>query len=317
MSRTRSSSAITCQNPACQFFQLEDGKDLVKNGKNCARNQQYFCKHCQKYFAETKNTPLYNSRLPREDVEVICKHSVERTSSRGVARVTGHHQETIIRYYLLIGEHAELLNERFQQSLSLGPIELDELWTFVRKNKQCDGPEDRECGDCWTYLTVKSSLGFIIAHFGRKRTEATCTHFLNLVFERPPLPTPSAPIIVATDGNARYREGLAKLYCEPCINYDQVIKQREKNRLVAVIRETISTSVVEGPNNKIRQKISRFGLKTASFTKKIAAYVGALNMFQFMNNFIDAKKGTTPAMREGMTDHAWTWGEFLSHSIQL
>jgi hypothetical protein len=127
------------------------------------------------------------------------------------------------------------------------------------------------------------------------------------------LPTPSAPIIVATDGNARYREGLAKLYCEPCINYGQVIKQREKNRLVAVIRETIwgnpayetiSTSVVEGHNNKIRQKISRFGLKTASFTKKIAAYVGALNLFQFMSNFIDAKKGTTPAMREGMTDHA-------------
>jgi transposase-like protein len=136
MFRTRSSSAITCQNPACQFFQIEDGKDLVKNGKNCAGNQQYFCKHCQKYFAETKNTPLYNSRLPREDVEVICKHSVERTSSRGVAWVTGHHhQGTIIRYYQLIGEHAELLNERFQQSLSLGPIELDELWTFVRKNK--------------------------------------------------------------------------------------------------------------------------------------------------------------------------------------
>jgi hypothetical protein len=56
MSRTCSSSAITCQNRAFQFFQLEDGRDLVKNGKNCAGNQQYFCKHCWKYFVETKNT---------------------------------------------------------------------------------------------------------------------------------------------------------------------------------------------------------------------------------------------------------------------
>jgi hypothetical protein len=29
-------------------------------------------------------------------------------------------------------------------------------------------------------------------------------------------------------------------------------------------------------------------------------------MFQSMNNFIGAKKGTTPAMREGITDHIWT-----------
>ncbi len=116
------------------------------------------------------------------------------------------------------------------------------------------------------------------------------------------------------------------MYCEPCITYDQVIKQRKENRRIAVIREAIwgeptdeviSTSVVEGYNNKIRQRTSRFGRKTASFTKKIAAYVGALNMFQFMNNFIDAKKGTTPAMKEGVTDHVWTWREFLSYSIQL
>jgi len=42
-----------------------------------------------------------------------------------------------------------------------------------------------------------------------------------------------------------------------------------------------------------------------------------VNMFQFMSNFIDAKKGTTPAMREEVTDHIWTWGEFMSYSIQL
>jgi len=126
---------MTCQNPACQFFQLEEGKDLIKNGRNCAGNQQYFCKHCQKYFVETKNTPLYDSRLPHEDVELICKHSMEKTSIRGVSRITGHHQSTIIRYYRLIGEHAELLNESFQQSPSLGRIELDELWTFVQKKQ--------------------------------------------------------------------------------------------------------------------------------------------------------------------------------------
>jgi len=195
-----------------------------------------------------------------------------------------------------------------------------------KKNKHCDGPQDRECGDWWTYLAIKSDSGFILAHFGGKRTEATCMHFLDLVFESLPLPMPDAPIVVATDGNPQYREGLAKLYCEPCITYGQVIKQRKENRLVAVIREAIwgepadeaiSTSVVEEYNTKIRQRISRLERNAQAFSRKIPAYVGALNMFQFMNNFSDAKKGTTPAMREGITDHVWAWGEFLRDSIQL
>ena len=150
--------------------------------------------------------------------------------------------------------------------------------------------------------------------------------FLDLVFERLPVPKPSDPVVVATDGNPQYREALAKLYCEPCIDYGQVIKQREENCLVAVIREVIwgnpayeaiSTSIVEGYSNKIRQRISRFGRKTASFTKKIAAYVGVMNMFQFASNFIDAKKDISAAMRESVTDHVWTWREFLTYHFQL
>lgn len=57
MPRSRSVTTITCQNPACRFFLIEEGKYLTKNGKNSAGNQQYFCYHCQNYFAETKNTP--------------------------------------------------------------------------------------------------------------------------------------------------------------------------------------------------------------------------------------------------------------------
>ena len=59
---------ITCQNPNCVFFQMEDGKDITKNGHNTAGNQQYHCHHYGEYFIETRNTPLYNSRLPRNEI---------------------------------------------------------------------------------------------------------------------------------------------------------------------------------------------------------------------------------------------------------
>lgn len=196
-----------------------------------------------------------------------------------------------------------------------------------KKNKNRDDPDQNGVGDLWVYTAVKSDSGLFVAHCCGKRTDTTCNQFLNLVFERFRLPSPTEKILIITDGNPQYANTLVDLYCEPCIDYGQVIKKKKNNRLVDVIRtkimgnpeiDSISTSVVEGYNNKIRQRISRFGRKTASFSKKIASCIDALNLFQFMNNFIDLKRNRkTPAMIEEITDHVWSWREFLSYHIQL
>ena len=52
---------------------------------------------------------------------------------RGISRVTGHHLATIARYYRLTGEHASLLTATSLQDLGPERIELDEIWSFVRK----------------------------------------------------------------------------------------------------------------------------------------------------------------------------------------
>ena len=46
----------------------DDGKDITKNGHNTAGNQQYQSHDFGEYFIETRNTPLYNYRLPRNEV---------------------------------------------------------------------------------------------------------------------------------------------------------------------------------------------------------------------------------------------------------
>ena len=197
-----------------------------------------------------------------------------------------------------------------------------------KKNKNCEDPGQESIGDFWIYTAIKSDSGLLIAHCGGKRSNATCARFLDSVFERVQLPDPKTKIIVSTDGNSQYVDTLADLYCESCIDYGQVIKRKENNRLVEIIRVkilgdpmicSISTSIVEGYNNKIRQRISRFARKTASFSKSVFSCINALNLFQFVNNFIDLKKNkrNTPAMIEKISDHVWTWGEFLSHHIQL
>jgi transposase-like protein len=127
---------ITCQNPECVYFQIEEGKDITKNGHNPAGNQQYHCHHCRRYFIETKNTPLYHSHLSRSEIQLIAKHSMEKTSIRGVSRVTDHHRDTISKYYRLIGEHAEKLNGHYLQNISPGDTEVDEIWSFVQKKQK-------------------------------------------------------------------------------------------------------------------------------------------------------------------------------------
>ena len=196
-----------------------------------------------------------------------------------------------------------------------------------KKNKNCDDPDQNGVGDLWVYTAVKSDSGLFVAHCCGKRTDKTCNQFLNLVFERFRLPSQKEKILITTDGNPQYANTLVDLYCEPCIDCGQVIKNKKNNRLVDLIRvkimgnpeiDSISTSVVEGYNNKIRQRISKFGRKTASFSKKVTSCIDALNLFQFMNNFIDLKRNRkTPAMIEGITDHVWSWMEFLSYHIQL
>lgn len=153
-----------------------------------------------------------------------------------------------------------------------------------------------------------------------------CAQFTFLVFSRLQMPQPPAQISITTDGNPQYLTALVKQGKEIDVDYGRVTKQHTANRLVAVIREKVlgdpttasnSTSVVEGYNNKIRQRVSRFVRTPASFSKTIAAHTRLLDLFQFVSNFIEAKEGMTPTMREGITDHIWTWREFLTYHFQL
>ena len=130
------SSSITCQNPSCTYFQTESGKHIRRNGHNSAGTQQYHCLHCNRYFVETKHTPLYRSHLSRSKVEEIGRSSVESVSIRALSRILRVTRNTISRYYRLIGEHAYLHNQRYIRDISSGTCEMDEIWSFIYKKQK-------------------------------------------------------------------------------------------------------------------------------------------------------------------------------------
>ncbi len=136
MARPRSKIDTTCQNPKCRYFLKENGKDILKRGKNRAGHQQYYCNHCCKWFVETANTPLYHKHLSKSDVIQICKHLVEKNGVRSIERITGHHRDTISRLLEDIACHAEMMNDLLLNEIKLGQFELDEMWSFIKKNRR-------------------------------------------------------------------------------------------------------------------------------------------------------------------------------------
>lgn len=136
MTRPRTKNKAICQNKNCTFFRKEKGKDIIKQGKNYAGHNRFLCKHCKTYFVDTKGTPLYRRRLSERKIKELCKELVEKKGIRAVERTLGINRNTICSYLSVLAEHATEMSAYFTKNLGLSTYEVDEFWTFVKKNKK-------------------------------------------------------------------------------------------------------------------------------------------------------------------------------------
>jgi transposase-like protein len=136
MSRPRTQNNAVCPNPACEYYLNAEGKDIRKQGKNSAGHQRFQCMHCKTFFVETSNTPMYRRHISEEQLILIGKLLVEKMGNRAISRVTGLTLVTISRVIGDIILHATEFNALMAGKAKVGAVELDEMWTFVKKNKK-------------------------------------------------------------------------------------------------------------------------------------------------------------------------------------
>jgi transposase-like protein len=127
---------VFCQNEQCSYFNKKGLKNIVRNGKRANGTQYYKCTECGVSFVRTKGTILYHKKLRKKDLVELCKHFVETNSFRGVARTTGFNKNTVCSYAGLIAQHCEQVNDVLLQDIKLGVHEIDEFWSYVKKNKK-------------------------------------------------------------------------------------------------------------------------------------------------------------------------------------
>ena len=125
-----------CRNKECRSYGLQGSDNVVKNGHRRNGLQNFKCTDCGTQFVETKGTPFFGKHLSKREIIKISKQFVEKTSIRGVARATGHHLDTIRNLAGDVAEHCYEVTAFLIKDVRLGTHEIDEFWSFVKKNKK-------------------------------------------------------------------------------------------------------------------------------------------------------------------------------------
>ncbi len=101
-----------CQNVACADRGKRGAGNLtvrMRYGKD-KRLRLLYCCTCHARFSERKGTPLFQARLPEAKVESVLAHIAEGCGVRKTGRLVGVNRETVARYCVLAGTHAQALH---------------------------------------------------------------------------------------------------------------------------------------------------------------------------------------------------------------
>jgi len=127
---------VSCPNKECRAYNKVGLKNIIRFGTQANGTQRYRCTNCGRTFARTINTPFFHKHLKKKEIIRICKLLSENISFRGIARATDHHLDTIRAIADAIAKHCKKFNDYFIKELKLTPIEVDEMWSFVKKKKK-------------------------------------------------------------------------------------------------------------------------------------------------------------------------------------
>ena len=174
------------------------------------------------------------------------------------ARVLGITSATVLRIVRRVGAHVQRTGADHLQGLLTEEIQLDELWSFLRK-KEANLTElealRQEFGDCWVWVAFDPIRKLVVAFVIGKRTQENAIRLLQAV--RRTLRPGSLPLFTS-DELSCYEDALVEVFgarIQPLrlgergrfphpvtappedLHYAVVHKEREQNHVVRVTRK--------------------------------------------------------------------------------
>jgi len=269
--------------------------------------QMYRCKVCGRPFSETAGTPFADLKTPTQTVCMALQELAEGLGVRAVARIHGVQPDAVLGWLKKAGQHCQRLSEYMLRELHVTQVQLDELWTFVRKKERMLKAWEMlhsEWGDTWVWVAFDPVHKLVIAVLVGERTEEEAVGFLARLRAR--LAAACQPLLTS-DSLPHYVEAILQafgVWVQPRRNGDRgrfpkprqvpaeglkyatVHKERQKGRVVSVttrivygrteeiqalveaVGHKINTSFVERINLTLRHLLSRLHRKTLCFSKQ-------------------------------------------------
>lgn len=102
-----------CQNLECADHGIRGKENLTFRGWSGKGQhiRMIYCRTCKAHFSERKGTVLEQSKLPEEKSLAVLEHLREGNGTRPTARLVGVDKDTVTRYVLLAGKHAQQLHD--------------------------------------------------------------------------------------------------------------------------------------------------------------------------------------------------------------
>jgi len=251
--------------------------------------------------------------LPFDKACLAVRLLTEGSSVRSAARIVGVGPRTVLSLLAQVGKaRHRLLRDRIR-GFDASRLEIDEVWTFVRKKRaKLVGTDPPEWGDAYCYVALDRATRLVAAwHLGKRDTPDTC-RFILKVREA----TSEHAFQITSDGWEPYGYAIEAGLSDRA-SYARIVKVTPPGRVEAVVGDPdlsqAGTSHVERFNGTLRLWNRRFARKTYACSKKREMLEASLALCFADYNFcrIHQTLQVTPAMEAGIVPCPWEIGDLL------
>lgn len=261
---------------------------------------------------------------------------VDGNSERAVERMTGVERKTIRRFALRLGRGAVNLHNAVARDLRLSLIELDEVWSFVKKKQARVTPAEHAAGigEAYAFTALAMPSRFIVSWHVGKRDQASADALITDLRARL-VTMPS----LTSDGFAAYppaietRFGKSVDFATLTKNYTRSGRKDDDHRYEPprdpfVTKrivfgspdvERATTSHIERNNGTLRHHIGRMRRLVYAFSKSPEHHAAAVALCLVHYNLCWVPRTTrvTPAMAAGASPRLWELDELLDALLSV
>jgi len=312
-----------CPNPDCSSYRLINRGSvsaiatyLTQSGKR----RIFRCKDCESTFSETRDTVFFDLRTAEEKVIMALKMLLVKVALSDIGFVLGVTEETVLEWLRRAAQKAQEINAHLLRDLPVTEVQLDEMWSFIRRKHAQQSDADGESTDLsedgrqWVWISFAPEYRLILAAFVGPRTFDSALQLIQM--------TAAVALGVTcffSDGFSCYLSALIEVYHTlktfprtgkpgrpkqpvkeplPDLVYGQVIKQKRQGRLQELLYRvccgpkrleqlglSISTSLIERLNLTLRHALAPLVRKSLSFCKDRTQMRRRVILFQAFYNF--------------------------------